>query len=78
MVDKVERLKSAYREILGDRPTRMFMEKIEKMLDEGCGSGDALRDSCRRTESMVKIFLDIELAKTIGARWREIVGETSQ
>lgn len=78
MERKVEMLKTAYREILGDRPTRMFMEKVESMLDEGCASCDALNDACRRTEGMVRIFLDVELANTIGRRWREIVGEPSR
>lgn len=78
MEDKVAVLKKAYRDILGDRPTRMFMDKVENMLDEGCHSCEALHDACRRTEGMVRIFLDIELSKQIGRRWREIVGETAR
>jgi hypothetical protein len=66
-------LKNAIREILGDKPSKLFLGRVDTALDEGASDKESLRKACERVEKMVNLFIGSDEARVIGTRCAEIL-----
>ena len=72
-VDRATKIKAAVREILGDKPSPIFMGRVDKLIDESASGEASLGQACTRVENLVKLFIGVEESKVIGARCKEII-----
>jgi hypothetical protein len=73
IAEVVDQLKNAIRGILGDTPSKLFLSRVDKTLDEGAADKDSLVKACEKVEKMVNLFIGVDEAKVIGSRCGEIL-----
>jgi hypothetical protein len=73
MEQPVVQVRYAIQEMLGDRPSPIFMGRIEKTLDEGAKDRDSLCLACDKVQKMVNLFISVDIAKVMGQRFKEIL-----
>jgi len=72
-MQKVEDIKKIVRETLGDTPSKMFLARIDKLLDDAGDDEAALFDSIVRVEKMVNLFICTDMAHTLDEKCSEIL-----
>ena len=68
-------LKSKVREILGDIPSKIFLSRLDKTLDEGSTDKESLLSAAARVERMVSLFISTSLAEKVGCCCKETIEE---
>lgn len=68
-----EQIKTAIHQILGTVASDILMARLDKAIEEGAGSKDALTAACVKIEKLVNLFIGTEEAKVIGKRCKEIL-----
>jgi len=75
MEEIANRLKWMVHEMLGDKPSLMFLSRIDRTLDEGATDKEALLAATARVEKLVNLFICVNLAEKIGCSCREVIGQ---
>jgi hypothetical protein len=71
-VAQVELVKTAVRQILGEAPSPLFLQRVDKALDAAANDPRALGPACRRVINMVKLFIDENKAAALEQRLRQL------
>jgi hypothetical protein len=72
VVEQVEVVKTAVRQILGETPSPLFLQRVDKALDSAANDPQALGQACRRVINMVKLFIDEKKAVALEQRLRQL------
>jgi hypothetical protein len=72
-MQKVDEIKQVVRETLGDTPSKMFLLRIDKILDDAGSNDDALLEAIVRVEKMVNLFICTNMAQELDERCTEIL-----
>ena len=77
MTDKVSEIKTTIRQELGDIPSKLFYDGIDKRLDEYGQDDKALCAASDYVVMAVKLFIGVEQAEVIMSRCRDIIARAA-
>jgi len=69
----VDKLKSTIRETLGDLPSDLFLNRVDRRLDEAEKNGISLDGVCDRITNMVNLFIGTEESRALDEKFKELL-----
>ena len=73
----VEKLKSTVRETLGDLPSDLFLNRVDRRFDEAEKDGDSLEGVCDKVTNMVNLFIGTEESRALDEKFKDLRGRES-
>jgi hypothetical protein len=67
----VAELKAIARAVLGNTASAVLLGRVDRTLEAGAASAEALSQACARVEKMVALFIGAPQARDIAQRFRE-------